>query len=206
MSHVVLDTLMSYPHTEESFFAILQFNLYSETLFPEGMNYVNRSLFAERRLTRYVNWSLKCPSGRIRNAVCILGVPDLPFILKNGYWKVLFANKFLWDFWDCMQAWYYAKMQEYRTSKLAFNASEYMSRPCFMHVVREQNWALKKFLYACWFYKLSFCESKFYFAKIAYQLGDNVSLDSLVIWFSIKYFHVLSVYMRTIHPHVAHEW
>ena len=128
ISQALLYAISPYRINDESFFGVLQYNYFSLTGFPGHVKYLDGS----SGLARYKLWFQKCLSGLQKRGICILGIADVPIIVKKAYGHHLAANKFFWGFqpmaWDCLQEWHYKKIEEYRTGKSALNTTFYISR------------------------------------------------------------------------------
>ena len=76
--------------------------------------------------TRFKNWGKLPCAGKFVRGICILGVGDLPLLVKA---KELFANKFHMDFepyaLDCLEEWLYNRTRDEYLGITNFNNSFY---------------------------------------------------------------------------------
>ncbi|TPP56488.1 N-acetyllactosaminide beta-1 6-N-acetylglucosaminyl-transferase [Fasciola gigantica] len=121
---------------DEVFFATLNYNPHFNA--PGGCAEVHRPNQSDPRsafVTRYADWSpLSCMSKRSQRGVCIMGVRNIPKLIRR---PEFFVNKFIYDFeplaFDCLEWWLFRKIhdeREFGHTAIDFDPSFYRDLYC----------------------------------------------------------------------------
>ncbi|VDP67314.1 unnamed protein product [Echinostoma caproni] len=120
---------------DEIFFPTLAYN--PQLNAPGGCLEVNRPTESDPRsmfVGRFAHWYGPCLSKYARHAVCIMGVRNIPNLIRR---QEFFVNKFIYDFqplaYDCLEWWLFTKIsheREFGQTVIDFDPSFYSKLYC----------------------------------------------------------------------------